>query len=170
MVFNILMISGTPEYLAPEIIQSKGHGKAVDWWALGILIFEMLAGYTLINFSYPPFFDEKPFGIYEKILQSKIAFPPHFEDCCRDLIKKLLHPDRTMRLGNLFGGSKDVKNHRWFQNVDWIAVLERRIVAPIRPVVSHPGDTRNFDSYAEVGATVNAPGALDPYQHLFKGF
>lgn len=85
---------GTPEYLAPEIIQSKGHGKAVDWWALGILIFEMLAGY-------PPFFDDNPFGIYEKILAGRIYFPPHIDPVAKDLIKKLLTADRTKRLGNL---------------------------------------------------------------------
>lgn len=81
--------------MAPEIIQSKGHGKAVDWWALGILIFEMLAGY-------PPFFDDTPFGIYEKILQGRIAFPPHFDPHAKDLIKHLLTPDLSKRLGNLF--------------------------------------------------------------------
>jgi serine/threonine protein kinase len=80
--------------LAPEIIQGKGHNSAVDWWALGILIFEMIVGY-------PPFFDDSAYGIYEAILEGKINFPSFVDAYAKDLVKGLLTSDRTRRLGNL---------------------------------------------------------------------
>ncbi|KAF6730477.1 cAMP-dependent protein kinase catalytic subunit PRKX [Oryzias melastigma] len=135
-------LCGTPEYLAPEVIQSKGHGRAVDWWALGILVFEMLAGY-------PPFFDDNPFGIYQKILSGKLDFPRHLDFYVKDLIKKLLVIDRARRLGNMKNGADDVKKHRWFKMVDWEAVPLKKLKPPITPKVSHEGDTSNFDVYPE---------------------
>ncbi|KAI8147959.1 camp-dependent protein kinase 9 [Fennellomyces sp. T-0311] len=157
-------LCGTPEYLAPEIIQSKGHGKAADWWALGILIFEMLAGY-------PPFFDDNSFGIYEKILAGKVQFPAHFDMLAKDLLKRLLVGDLTKRLGNLKGGSEDVKRHRWFRGVDWIGLLDKTVRAPIVPSYRHPGDTSNFEKYPDIFETDrNAPAGDDPYKHLFVEF
>lgn len=136
-------LCGTPEYLAPEIIQSKGHNKAVDWWALGILIYEMLAGY-------PPFYDDNPFGIYEKILSGKIDWPKHLDPIAKDLIKKLLIQDRTKRLGNMKSGADDIKRHRWFKGVEWQDVQMRKVKAPIMPKVLYEGDTSNFDEYPEI--------------------
>ncbi|EEB11133.1 cAMP-dependent protein kinase catalytic subunit, putative [Pediculus humanus corporis] len=135
-------LCGTPEYLAPEIIQSKGHNKAVDWWALGVLIYEMLAGH-------PPFFDSYPFGIYEKILAGKIEWFRQIDPVAKDLIKKLLVHDRTKRLGNMKNGAEDVKRHRWFKEIDWTEVYYKQLKPPILPHVKYDGDTRNFEDYPE---------------------
>ncbi|XP_069105393.1 cAMP-dependent protein kinase catalytic subunit 3-like isoform X2 [Argopecten irradians] len=135
-------LCGTPEYLAPEIIQSKGHNKAVDWWSLGILIYEMLVGF-------PPFFDDNPFSIYEKILEGKIEWPRHLDPVAKDLVKKLLVQDRTKRLGNMKNGADDVKKHKWFKGITWEDVVARKLTPPIVPKLSHAGDTKNFDEYSE---------------------
>ena len=155
-------LCGTPEYLAPEIIQSKGHNRAVDWWALGILVFEMLAGY-------PPFFDDNPFGIYEKILSGKIDWPRQVEPVAKDLIKKLLVQDRTKRLGNMKNGAEDVKRHRWFKSIDWEEVLQRKLKPPIIPNVGHEGDSRNYDDYPESDWR-KVPSVSEREQHLFDDF
>ncbi|KAG6922586.1 cAMP-dependent protein kinase catalytic subunit alpha, partial [Chelydra serpentina] len=135
-------LCGTPEYLAPEIILSKGYNKAVDWWALGILIYEMVAGY-------PPFFADQRIEMYEKIVSGKVRFPSHFSSDLKDLLRNLLQVDLTKRFGNLKNGVNDIKNHKWFATTDWIAVYQRKVEAPFIPKCKGPGDTSNFDDYEE---------------------
>ncbi|KAG2180637.1 hypothetical protein INT44_003644 [Umbelopsis vinacea] len=159
-----LLLYSFLDKLAPEIIQSKGHGKAVDWWAMGILIFEMLAGY-------PPFYDDNSFGIYEKILAGKVMFPAHFDPYAKDLLKRLLVGDRSRRLGNLKGGAEDVKRHKWFRGVDWFGLLEKKVQAPIVPPYRHPGDTSNFEKYPNlVDVDPSRIPTGDPYVQLFSDF
>lgn len=97
-------LCGTPEYLAPEIILSLGHNYGVDWWALGILIFELLSGY-------PPFYDDNPLEIYKKITVGVYTFPECIYPTGRDLISKMIEPDQSKRFGCGSVGSKDIKSH-----------------------------------------------------------
>ncbi|KPJ01909.1 cAMP-dependent protein kinase catalytic subunit alpha [Papilio xuthus] len=135
-------LCGTPEYLAPEIILSKGYGATVDWWSTGVLLFEMSAGY-------PPFFASDPMRIYEKIVAGKYRCPSHFTMELKDLISHVLQVDVTRRYGNLKNGVLDFKNHKWFKEIDWDALLNMRLQPPFIPKVKHPGDTTNFEVFEE---------------------
>ncbi|CAF4125927.1 unnamed protein product [Rotaria sp. Silwood2] len=135
-------LCGMPEYLAPEIILSKGYNKAADWWALGILVYEMSAGY-------PPFFADQPIQIYEKIVSGKIRFPSHFSSDLKDLLRNLLQIDVKKRYGTLENGVDDIQIHRWFSATDWNAIYQRQVEAPFVPKIKEPGDASNFNEYEE---------------------
>ncbi|KAG9841723.1 Pkinase-domain-containing protein, partial [Aureobasidium melanogenum] len=137
-------LCGTPDYLAPEVVSSKGYNKSVDWWSLGILIFEMLCGFT-------PFWDSgSPLKIYENILRGRVKYPPYVHPDAQDLLSKLITHDLTKRLGNLHGGSKDVMQHPWFAEVTWERLAKKDIDAPyVPPVKGGQGDASLFDKYPE---------------------
>lgn len=135
-------LCGTPEYLAPEILLNKGHGKPVDWWTLGILVYEMLAGID-------PFSDEDPMAIYQKILKGKIRFPRNFDRNAKSLVKHLLVADLTKRYGNLQNGAGDIKAHRWFAGFDWSRLVQKDYDAPYKPTIRSAADTSNFAQYPD---------------------
>ncbi|KAL9942046.1 hypothetical protein ACHAO5_008352 [Verticillium nonalfalfae] len=146
-------LCGTPDYLAPEVVSNKGYNKSVDWWSLGILVYEMLCGYT-------PFWDSgSPMKIYENILRGKVKYPQYMDPSARDLLEKLITADLTKRLGNLYHGSKDVKNHPWFAEVTWERLAKKDIDAPYSPPVKGgTGDASQFDRYPEETEKYGATG------------
>jgi CRP-like cAMP-binding protein len=135
-------LCGTPDYLAPEIILNEGHDKAVDYWALGVLMYELVAGI-------PPFYADDPMEVYEKILSSNMTFPQHFTKNLCDIVRKLLKLCQSKRLGNGKGGCNGIIKHKWFSGFGWDDLLAFNLPTPIAVKVKDGDDTSNFDNYDE---------------------
>ncbi|RZF49279.1 hypothetical protein LSTR_LSTR013368 [Laodelphax striatellus] len=133
---------GTPEYVAPEIILNKGHDKAVDCWALGILMHELLTGA-------PPFSGTDPMKVHNMILKgiNMGLFPRHMTRSAQCLIKRLCKDTPAERLSCQKGGIADIRKNKWFQGFDWDGLRLRSLVPPIVPQIHSPTDTSNFDNY-----------------------
>ncbi|KAI8381078.1 kinase-like domain-containing protein [Radiomyces spectabilis] len=155
-------VCGTPDYLAPEIIRSKGYSKAVDWWSLGVLIYEMLVGA-------PPFVDKNPVALYEKILDCRVTWTDDISPVAKDLLMGLLTPDLTRRYGNLEHGTRDIKDHPWFADIDFHQVLRRKTKPPHTPDIKDDGDTACFQRYKEPQHPYGRVRG-DPYRSKFPAF
>ncbi|KAG2159174.1 kinase-like domain-containing protein [Suillus bovinus] len=141
-------LCGTPDYLAPEIIGQQRYNKSVDWYALGVLIFEMLSGL-------PPYHqpDHNPVVLYEKITRGPAFIRwPSFHENATDIIRKLMEGEPSKRYGNLRHGAGDVFAHPWFREVDWDKLRNREITAPYLPKISGEGDASAFEQYPEDNA------------------
>ncbi|PVU88796.1 hypothetical protein BB561_005687 [Smittium simulii] len=156
-------LCGTPDYLAPEIIQSKGYGKSVDWYSLGVLIFEMVAGY-------PPFYEQDHRRLYERILANRFHWPPQFDPVAADIVRHLVTPDLSKRYGNLKNGIGDITSHPWFQEVCWEKLENKQIAPPIVPRAKKDGDTSNFDNYPEQHQIYGEDTEDDESRALFPDF
>lgn len=156
-------LCGTPDYIAPEVVTTKPYNKSVDWWSLGILIYEMLTGYT-------PFYDQTPMKTYENILLGNVRYPSYLHPDATDLLQRLITKDLTRRLGNLQGGSADIKNHPWFSEVIWEKLLSKDIETPYEPPIqAGVGDASLFDRYPEEELDYGIQGR-DQYEQLFQDF
>ena len=153
---------GTAAYLAPEIILNKGYGLSVDWWALGVLIYEMISGVD-------PFEDDDVMKIYENILQRKLVFSSDFDEKSKSLIKHLLEPDLSKRYGNLKNGVDDIKQHRFFKDLNWNKLLKQEIKAEYIPEIKNDNVLSNFNVYPDSdGKTEALTKDNDPFTDLFK--
>ncbi|NXN40496.1 KGP2 kinase, partial [Rhinoptilus africanus] len=133
---------GTPEYVAPEVILSKGHDFSVDFWSLGILVYELLTGS-------PPFSGADQMMTYNLILKGieKLDFPKIITRRPEDLIRRLCRQNPTERLGNLRNGINDIKKHRWLSGFNWDGLKGRKLTSPLKRELSGPTDYSYFDSY-----------------------
>ncbi|KAK0562461.1 Serine/threonine-protein kinase [Tilletia horrida] len=130
---------GTPEYLAPELLGGEGYTKAVDWWTLGVLLYEMLTGL-------PPFYSEDVNIMYTRILQDPLRFGDEVKPDARDLLVQLLERDPRKRLGSQANGAQLIKAHPFFSNhIDWDQLMAKRVRPPFKPAVASAIDTSNFD-------------------------
>merc|ERR1712187_541395 len=135
---------GTPDYFAPELIASKGHTKAVDWWTLGVLCFELLSGH-------PPFESATPMQIYQKGNKgiNKVNMPKACKGDVESLIKNLCHKDPHERLPMKKGDIQNIKNHVWYNGFDWTAMFEGKNEVPYKPAVKSKKDMANFSAKKE---------------------
>uniref|UniRef100_A0A7S1M8I2 Uncharacterized protein n=1 Tax=Alexandrium catenella TaxID=2925 RepID=A0A7S1M8I2_ALECA len=135
---------GTPDYFAPELIQSKGHTHAVDWWTLGILTFELLSGH-------PPFESATPMQIYQKVTKgiNRVNFPKKCKGVPETLIKGLCNSNPSERLPMKKGDTGNIKSHAWFQGFDWDAMYNVTMAVPYKPTVKSKKDAGNFSARKE---------------------
>ncbi|XP_069157905.1 serine/threonine-protein kinase N2 isoform X7 [Procambarus clarkii] len=159
---------GTPEFLAPEVLTETSYTRAVDWWGLGVLIFEMLVGES-------PFPGDDEEEVFDSIVNDEVRYPRFLSIEAVAIMRKLLrkHPDR--RLGASEKDAEDVKKQQFFRSVGWDDLLQRKVKPPFVPTVTSPEDVSNFDEEFTLEKPALTP-PKDPRhlnesdQTLFKDF
>ncbi|KAF9465409.1 kinase-like domain-containing protein [Collybia nuda] len=173
---------GTPEYIAPELLESQGYTKTVDWWTLGVLLYEMMVcglitfntmKLNLLQTGLPPFYDENVNAMYQRILTDPLNFPPDMPSEARSVMTGLLQRDPARRLGA--NGGEEIKRHPFFAKyVDWNRLLAKKIQPPFKPSVESVLDVANFDpdfTNEEAQDSVVTDSALsETVQDQFRGF
>ncbi|XP_077585388.1 RAC-gamma serine/threonine-protein kinase isoform X2 [Stigmatopora nigra] len=146
---------GTPEYLAPEVLEDNDYGRAVDWWGLGVVTYEMMCGRL-------PFYNQDHEKLFELILMEDIKFPRTLSSDAKSLLSGLLFKDPNKRLGGGPDDAKEIMRHGFFAGVDWQHVYDKKMLPPFKPQVSSETDTRYFDEeFTAQSITVTPPEKFD---------
>uniref|UniRef100_A0A673LQC4 non-specific serine/threonine protein kinase n=1 Tax=Sinocyclocheilus rhinocerous TaxID=307959 RepID=A0A673LQC4_9TELE len=152
---------GTPEYLAPEVLEDNDYGRAVDWWGLGVVMYEMMCGRL-------PFYNQDHERLFELILMEDIRFPRTLAPDAKSLLSGLLKKDPQQRLGGGPDDAKEIMQHKFFTGIVWQDVYEKKLVPPFKPQVSSETDTRYFDEeFTGQTITITPPGQADDSMESF---
>ncbi|XP_077918933.1 RAC-beta serine/threonine-protein kinase isoform X3 [Halichoerus grypus] len=142
---------GTPEYLAPEVLEDNDYGRAVDWWGLGVVMYEMMCGRL-------PFYNQDHERLFELILMEEIRFPRTLSPEAKSLLAGLLKKDPKQRLGGGPSDAREVMEHRFFLSINWQDVVQRKLLPPFKPQVTSEVDTRYFDDeFTAQSITITPP-------------
>ncbi|GBG84986.1 hypothetical protein CBR_g39450 [Chara braunii] len=157
-------ICGTMEYMAPEIILAKGHGKAADWWSVGILMFEMVTGM-------PPYLSNNRQKLQAKIVKDKVKLPSYLTSQCHSLLKGLLQKEPAKRLGSGPRGSEEIKGHPFFKGINWKKLEAKEIQPGFRPNVADKRCTANFDEmWTKLPPNDSPAGTPKKSSEVFRGY
>lgn len=129
---------GTPDYIAPEIILYQPYGKSVDWWAYGVLLYEMLVGQ-------PPFDGEDEEELFASITDHNASYPKSLSKEAKEVCKAFLNKNPQKRLGSGPNNEEDIKSHSFFRRIDWEKIGSREVQPPFKPKIKHRKDVSNFD-------------------------
>jgi len=152
---------GTPEYLAPEVLEGKYYNKSVDWWSVGTLIFEMLTGL-------PPFYSEDVQKMYNMKMTAELAFPDYIEDDAKDLIQKFLDRNPEKRLQDI----EEIKKHPWFSEINWEQLYHKELTPPFVPDVTKESTELIDESFTgmDIRETIGESSAPQVKPDQFEGF
>uniref|UniRef100_A0A8C4RCH7 non-specific serine/threonine protein kinase n=1 Tax=Eptatretus burgeri TaxID=7764 RepID=A0A8C4RCH7_EPTBU len=151
---------GTPEYLAPEVLEDNDYGRAVDWWGLGVVMYEMMCGRL-------PFYNQDHEKLFELILMEDIRFPRTLSNDAKALLSGLLKKDPKQRLGGGPDDAKEIMRHSFFAGIVWQDVYERKLQPPFKPHVTSETDTRYFDEeFTAQTITITPPDRYDSMESL----
>ncbi|RXN32071.1 ribosomal S6 kinase alpha-3-like protein [Labeo rohita] len=156
---------GTVEYMAPEVVNRRGHTHSADWWSYGVLMFEMLTG-TL------PFQGKDRKETMTMILKAKLGMPQFLSQEAQSLLRNLFKRNPGNRLGAGPDGVEEIKRHSFFSTIDWNKLYRKEMNPPFKPVIQRPDDTFYFDSEFTAKTPRDSPGvppSANAHQ-LFRGF